>query len=150
LVITKGATNKNTKKETVVKPIDPNAPVKTRGIQKGQKIERDPVIIVQLNDKFRVKIDKLNKTLQEKSEKKKDINTETEDDDNEDAGWRNLGHWQSWEHIFKQLVDELTKRKLLKAQKEHLVYFEQCLELFNKSTKEAKKMFANIDEVQMK
>ena len=64
---------------------------KKRGRQKGQVVEREPAIYVELNKQFRVKIDKLNMTLQEKGKAENE-------DDNEDAGWKNLGYqYRDWE-----------------------------------------------------
>lgn len=136
---TKGSKNK--KAET---PIEENVNIepvekKRRGRQPGQVIEREPAVIVELSNKYRVKIDKYNKILQEKGK------SESEED-SEDTGWKNIGYFGKWEHIFKTLVDELTRQK---AKKETPVAMERYLEIFKKNTEKVNKMFASLDETTM-
>lgn len=142
---TKGATNKksgNNDSNTTSEPTEK----KKRGRQKGDPApEREPAIIVELSDKYRVKIDKWNKTLQEKSKLKEVENTD-EENDNED-GWKVLGYYQKWENIYSKLVDELTKQR---AKKNVINTFQQYYDYFVKATKDANKMFAPLDEVMMK
>lgn len=148
LTRTKGATNikSNGKPETDADNGEPKV-TKKRGRLPGQKIEREPAVIIPLNKNFRVKITAgFGPCLQEKGEPKED-EIEKEKVDTEDMGWKNPKYFNTWEQLFKYLVFELTRQK---AKKEEVLPFEKYYELFEKSTKEAKKMFAPLDEVRLK
>lgn len=145
---TKGATNKPKSTTTTS---EPDTPKKTRGRQKGEKVETN-IIIVQLNDDYRVKIDKRNLCLQEKAKTKEQEETDIIDDEEEkDPGWSGSLFFPvnklGWQALFERLVAKLTKEK---AKKVVILSMDKYLKYFNQANEEVIKMFAPLEYKQLK
>lgn len=145
----KGAKGKNKKEEISIEP----KIKKTRGRQKGDKVIREPAVYVKIDEKNRVKTDRYNFTWQQKGkEENTEENIEVIDDDvelkdNEDKGWKMMGHYppkpQTLEHICELLRNDFILQKQRK-EKDKIISLGRYIELLNKANNDIKKLLPSL------
>lgn len=144
----KGSTNKNVS----IEQVDPNAPKKKRGRQPGSPApQREPAVIIPLGKNYRIKWDKLNKTLQEKSTNQQE-KIENDIEETDENGWKNLGYFDNFKFLGKCFVEELVRKKAQKENKDAVIEIEQLIEIVEKTYKKVNSLFGqmDIDETRIK
>jgi hypothetical protein len=67
--------------------------------------------------------------------------------DEEDAkeGYKTLGYFSSWQHLGKNYVEELTRKKMLRESKDGVTDINKLIEVANKVEKKVIKLFGQLD-----
>ena len=126
----KKTTKPKAEKEVVIKEKKP------RGRQAG--VEREPNPIINLDENYRVKMDKYQFILQEKGKTE-----ETDSKDDEDKGWtKHTTYHGKMSDVFNAVVRRL---EFDKAKKERIMVYEKYRELSLQAQKEAELMFFDVD-----
>ena len=109
---------------------------KPRGRTKGTKMSERP--IVQISDKYRVIVDKLNLILQQYAP---DLETNREEDKDSIDGWKFFGYFTTWDGVFWKLFRaEVIKQIGKKKQREIM----ELKKIFLDAKAEIKKMAEEI------
>lgn len=134
----KGAINKP--KSGITDTTESDAPKKTRGRQKGEKVETTSAIL-NINKNFRVKMTDRNFTLQEKG--KEDDDLPDDDLDAKDAGWKFVGHFSPSAEGLMDIAKRIKSKLILKkAAEKTIVNWEETIKILQDSNQEVAKMFA--------
>lgn len=110
-----------------------------KGREKGTKMPERP--IVQINEKFRVVVDKYNLILQQYAPGEKSDN---EEDKNSTDGWKFFGYFTTWDGVFRKLLRVEIVKKIGKKKQTEIM---ELKKIFHDVKNEIKKMTDGIKSV---
>jgi hypothetical protein len=110
-----------------------------KGRVKGSKMPERP--IVQINDKFRVVVDKYNLILQHYTPGEKSDN---EEDKNNTDGWNFFGYFTTWEGVFHKLLKVEIAKEIGKKKQIEII---ELKKIFNDVKDEIKKMVSGLKQL---
>ena len=108
-----------------------------KGCKASPKTERS---VIQINDKYRVVLDKLNYTLQQYAP---ELKTESEEDKNNNDGWKFFGYFTDWNGVFGKILRSEVAKHI--GKKKHMEVVE-LNEIFLEVKKEIKEMVKGLSE----
>jgi hypothetical protein len=107
-----------------------------KGRAKGTKMPERP--IVQVNEKYRIVVDKYNLILQHYAPGEKSDN---EEDENSTDGWKFFGYFTTWDGVFFKLLKVEVAKEIGKKKQREIV---ELKKIFNDVRDEIKKMTEKI------